>query len=88
MCLGVPARIIFIDGDGRQATVDYQGVQVTVNLALVEGCQLGNYVLVHAGHAISVIDTEEAEARLSLWRELIEVREEQLADGSMASRSS
>ncbi|WP_258360757.1 HypC/HybG/HupF family hydrogenase formation chaperone [Moorella sulfitireducens (nom. illeg.)] len=71
MCLGVPARIISIDADGVQATAETQGVQLKVNLALVDGCRPGGYVLVHAGHAISVIDTEEARARLDLWKELI-----------------
>ncbi|MDN5344883.1 MAG: hydrogenase expression/formation protein HypC [Clostridia bacterium] len=75
MCLGVPARIIAIEADGVQATVETRGVQARVSLALVEGCRPGSYVLVHAGHAISVIDTEEAEARLNLWKELIAFKE-------------
>ncbi|CEP69361.1 Hydrogenase expression/formation protein,HupF/HypC [Moorella glycerini] len=85
MCLGVPARIIAIDTDGVQATVETRGVQARVSLALVEGCRPGSYVLVHAGHAISIIDTEEAKARLSLWQELITFREEASLDANTSS---
>lgn len=70
MCLGVPARIINIDSDGLQATVEARGVRARISLALVEGCQPGSYVLVHAGHAISLINAAEAATRLRLWEEM------------------
>lgn len=75
MCLGVPAKIISIDPSGLIATVETRGVKTNVSLALVEGCKPGCYVLVHAGHAISVIDEGEAKARLSLWEELAKLEE-------------
>ncbi|SMB98891.1 hydrogenase expression/formation protein HypC [Thermanaeromonas toyohensis ToBE] len=75
MCLGVPAKIISIDPNGLEAIVETWGVRASVSLALVEGCKPGTYVLVHAGHAISVIDEEEAKARLSLWKELANSKE-------------
>mgnify|MGYP001627379198 CR=1 FL=1 len=75
MCLGVPAKIVSIDPSGLIATVETQGVKANISLALVEGCKPGSYVLVHAGHAISVIDEEEAKARLSLWEELANLEE-------------
>ncbi|MGI9952678.1 HypC/HybG/HupF family hydrogenase formation chaperone [Moorellaceae bacterium AZ2] len=70
MCLGIPARIITIEPDGLQATVESWGIRAQVSLALVEDCRPGTYVLVHAGHAISIIDEKEAEARLTLWQNM------------------
>jgi hydrogenase expression/formation protein HypC len=73
MCLAVPARIVTIEGD--LAKVDF-GSQVNqeVNVALVEAKE-GDYVLVHAGYAIQVVDREEAEETLRLWRELLKMEE-------------
>ncbi|MGB9860220.1 MAG: HypC/HybG/HupF family hydrogenase formation chaperone [Moorellaceae bacterium] len=70
MCLGVPARILSIEPGGLQGVVESWGVKARVSLVLVEGCRPGDYVLVHAGHAISVIDAREAEARLTLWQDM------------------
>lgn len=71
MCLGVPARVVAVDAESQEAVVETGGFQMRISLALVEGCSLGCYVLVHAGYAISVIDSREGEARLKLWQELI-----------------
>jgi hydrogenase expression/formation protein HypC len=65
MCLAVPGRIVSIDGDDlllRSGKVDFSGAVKLVNLAYVPEAKLGDYVLVHVGFAISVVD--EAEARL------------------------
>ena len=65
MCLAVPGRIISIEGDDpllRSGRVDFSGAVKLVNLAYVPEAQVGDYVLVHVGFAISTVD--EAEARL------------------------
>lgn len=72
MCLAVPAEVKSIDG--HMATVDYGGVSRTANISLVEA-KVGDYVIVHAGYAIQVLDKEEAEKTLDLFRELLEFEE-------------
>jgi len=69
MCLAVPAEIKSIDG--HVATVDYGGVSRTANISLVEA-KVGDFVIVHAGYAIQVLDKEEAEKTLELFRQLLE----------------
>ncbi|MEM2320958.1 MAG: HypC/HybG/HupF family hydrogenase formation chaperone [Candidatus Bathyarchaeia archaeon] len=73
MCLAVPARIIEINGD--LAKVDFGGGVIReANISLVDA-RIGDYVLVHAGYAIQVLDKEEAEETLRLWREILEAEE-------------
>jgi hydrogenase expression/formation protein HypC len=69
MCLAVPAEIKSIEGP--IATVDYGGVSRKANITLVEA-KVGDFVIVHAGYAIQVMDREEAEKTLDLFRELLE----------------
>jgi len=74
MCLAVPAKIIEITGD--LAKVDFgSGVLREVNITLVEEAKKGDYILVHAGYAIQLLDEEEAEETLRLWREFLEKTE-------------
>jgi hydrogenase expression/formation protein HypC len=69
MCLAIPAKVLEIQGD--IAKVDFgQGVARDVNVMLVEA-HVGEYVLVHAGYAIQVIDKEAAEETLRLWEEIL-----------------
>ncbi len=72
MCLAIPALIKSIDG--YQAEVDIDGVTRRVSLQLTPEARVGDYVLLHAGYAINVIDTDEAEETLKLLREISEVR--------------
>jgi hydrogenase expression/formation protein HypC len=73
MCLAVPAKIMKINGE--VAEVDFgEGILREVNIALVEP-RVGEYVLVHAGYAITVIDKEEAEETLRLWGEILRMQE-------------
>ena len=53
------------------ATVDYGGVSRTANISLVEA-KVGDFVIVHAGYAIQVMDRVEAEKTLDLFRELLD----------------
>jgi len=69
MCLAVPAKVLEVKGD--IAKVDFgQGIVREVNVMLVEA-RVGEYVLVHAGYAIQVIDREAAEETLRLWDEIL-----------------
>ena len=66
MCVAVPVEIINIDG--MEAWVDFGGVKKKVNIALVDDVKVGDYVLLHAGCAVSRLDREEAEKTLELFR--------------------
>lgn len=73
MCLAVPAKVMKINGE--VAEVDFgEGILREVNIALVEP-MIGEYVLVHAGYAITVVDKEEAEETLRLWSEILRMQE-------------
>ncbi|MDX1819032.1 MAG: HypC/HybG/HupF family hydrogenase formation chaperone [Marinobacter sp.] len=64
MCLAVPGRVISIQGDDpltRQGRVDFGGVVKSVNLAYVPEVRPDDYVLVHVGFAITIVDAREAE---------------------------
>ena len=73
MCLAIPALVKAIDG--HQAEADIDGVIRQVSLDLTPEARVGDYVLLHTGYAISVIDPAEAEETLKLLRELSEVSE-------------
>ncbi len=70
MCLAIPAKVVSINRD--KACVDFGGNVVReVNITLVNA-KVGDYVLVHAGYAIQVLDKEEALETLRLWDEILE----------------
>jgi hydrogenase expression/formation protein HypC len=69
MCLAIPAKIMSLQGE--KAQVDFgQGVLREINVSLVE-TKLGDYVLVHAGYAIQVLEEKEALETLSLWNDVL-----------------
>jgi len=78
MCLAVPAQIKHIAGD--MAEVDLGGVSLSVGLAMTPEAKVGDYVIVHAGYAISVLDETEALETLRLFEELYAVEQELAAD--------
>jgi hydrogenase expression/formation protein HypC len=70
MCLAIPAKIVSVKED--KAKVDFgEGVLREVNVALVNA-KVGDYVLVHAGYAIQVLDEKEAQETIRLWNEILE----------------
>ncbi len=69
MCLAIPALVVELSGDDT-AIVDLGGVRKPVNTALVPQARVGDYVVVHVGHAIGLIDPEEAQRTLALFAEL------------------
>lgn len=68
MCLAIPSRII--DIESGTATIDVEGVRRKASLMLVEDAKVGDYVIVHAGFAIQVIDEAAALESLNLMREV------------------
>ena len=69
MCLALPARIVEIP-ETEVAVVDMGGVRKRISIALVPEAKLGDFVIVHVGHAIGMLDEEEALASLALFAEL------------------
>jgi hydrogenase expression/formation protein HypC len=70
MCLAIPAQIKKIDG--TQAVADIEGVTREISLELTPEAKIGDYVLLHTGYAISIIDAEEAADTLKLLHEMAE----------------
>jgi len=74
MCLAVPGKIISIDDEQdamfRIARVSFDGVVKEVNLAMLPEAKLGDYVLVHVGSAISIVDEEDALFTLDILKKL------------------
>lgn len=78
MCLAVPGAVLDISGADdllRTGRVDFGGVIREINLAYTPEARVGDYVLVHVGFAISVIDAAEADRTLAYLRELGELEE-------------
>ncbi len=73
MCLGIPGKIIEIadnEAGFRMAKVDFGDVVREAGLQITPDAKIGDYVIVHAGFAIEVLDEEEAAERLKLFEEL------------------
>ncbi len=73
MCLAVPGKIVSIEGDDpilRSGRVDFSGVVKQINLAYVPEAKVGDYVLVHVGFAINVIDEAEANQVFEYLRQM------------------
>jgi hydrogenase expression/formation protein HypC len=72
MCLAIPVRVVDLLPD-NMANVSLDGVKKAVSLALVEDVQVGDYVVLHVGFALTKIDAAEAERTLALLAEAAEV---------------
>ena len=70
MCLAVPARVTKIDG--TMAEVELGGVTTRASVLFTPKAAVGDYVVMHAGYAISVMDSSEAEETLRLLEQLAE----------------
>lgn len=76
MCLAIPGKIVEIDTENQHATIDYgDGTKRQANVSLVD-VKKGDFVLVHAGFAIEVLDKKEAMETLDLFREMLSAGEE------------
>lgn len=69
MCLAIPAQLVEIR-NADTGVVNLSGVRKEVSLALVDGVDVGDYVIVHVGYALQKLDREEAEKTLKLFAEL------------------
>ena len=69
MCLALPALVVALQPD-EHALVDLGGVRKSVNVALVPEARVGDYVIVHVGHAIGLLDADEAARTLALFAEM------------------
>jgi hydrogenase expression/formation protein HypC len=72
MCLGVPGKVIDVRGEGeiRMGTVDFGGIRREACLAYIPEVDVGDYVIVHVGFAISKVDEEEAARSYALLAEM------------------
>lgn len=74
MCLAVPVQVIARDGD--EAEVEIGGVKRRVSIVLTPEVKVGDYVLLHTGYAISVVDEAEAKETLKLFEEMARLEED------------
>jgi len=79
MCLAIPGKIISIENQVdeifRLAKVSFDGIIKDVNLAMVPEAKTGDYVLVHVGSAISIVDEEEAKKTMEILYKMDELDE-------------
>ena len=74
MCLAIPALIKSIED--KEAEVEVGGITCRISLWLTPEAKVGDYALVHTGYAINILDQEEAEETLMLFREIAGLAEE------------
>jgi hydrogenase expression/formation protein HypC len=73
MCLAVPVKIVSIDGD--EAETEIAGVRRRVSIVFTPEAKVGDYILLHTGYAIGVVDEAEAEETLKLLEEIASLSE-------------
>ena len=73
MCLAVPVKVVSIDGD--MAETEIGGVSRPVSIVLTPEVKVGDYVLLHTGYAIGVLDEAEAQETLKLFEEIMDLSE-------------
>jgi len=78
MCLGVTAKVIKIDG--QKADVEFDGVTQTISIAMTPEVKIGEYVMIHAGFSISIIDEKQALETMDLFVEIKKMMEEEMRD--------
>jgi hydrogenase expression/formation protein HypC len=78
MCLGIPGKIkeIYTQDSTRMGKVDFNGVELEVCLEATPEANLGDYVIVHAGFAISTLSESEAKETLDLLEQIESFQEE------------
>lgn len=75
MCVGVPAKVI--EKQEYSAVVDVMGSQTTVGIIFIPEVQIGDYVIVHAGQAMSIVDEQYAKESVEEWRKYVNARDSQ-----------
>lgn len=89
MCLAIPGRIVeMLDEDLQLAKVDVSGVRRTINIGLVneepEKVEVGDWVLIHVGFAISIVDEAEAQLTLQALEDIGEAYQQELHELSIS----
>jgi len=88
MCLGIPGKVVSIEGDDplyKMGKIDFGGIIKEISVAYVPEVEIGQYVIVHAGFAISVIDEDEANQIFEYLKEMGEMAD--LAEAAETSQS-
>ena len=78
MCLAVPGKLLSVEGEDplvRTGKVSFGGILKEVNLTCVPEAKVGDYLIVHAGLAISILDEEEAARTLEYLQEIQEINQ-------------
>lgn len=70
MCLAYPGKVVELDGDFARVDFGEGTIRDGVNISLVQA-KVGDYVLVHAGYAIQIVDETEARETLRYWKEIL-----------------
>ena len=81
MCVGIPAQVVeILAAEKKSAIVEVEGVRREVSIVIVldDGVKVGDWVLLHVGFAMSIIDEEEAAAQLDFMRMLGSVYDEEV----------
>lgn len=86
MCLAVPVQVLAIEG--HEAEVDFSGVRRRISVILTPDVRVGDYVVLHTGFAISILDQEEAQQTLKLLQELDEFTSEQPKEADITGERS
>ncbi len=79
MCIAIPCKVVNIDGN--KAVIDAGGAQKEINIMLIENLSVGDYVLVHAGFAISKIERDTAEDTLAILESYLAEESRNKTDG-------
>ena len=85
MCLAIPMKIVELK-ENQMATVDAGGATRDIALDLVPMAQVGDYVLVHAGFAIEVVDAQYAQETLDLIQEMADMVDDPLFNPELAAQ--
>lgn len=67
MCLAIPVKVVEILGGG-EAVIEISGTKKTINVDLIDGLKVGDYVILHVGYALQKIDPEEARKTLEMFK--------------------
>jgi hydrogenase expression/formation protein HypC len=84
MCLSVPAKVMSIAGENAEVSVG--GTIVHANLSLVDGINIGDYILLHTGFALQKIDAGEAEETLNIFKAFGELNKEMDEEEKLSGR--
>jgi len=91
MCLAIPGKILSINDEFddifRTAKVSFNGIIKEVNLAMVPEAKTGDYVMVHVGSAISIVDEEEAKKTMEVLLKMDELTELENKEGEEEGES-